>query len=121
MKIAVPVDGNDEDARVAASFGRAAQFMVLDPETGSLNFVDNPATESPGGAGIKAAQAILDHGVTVLLTPQCGENASKVLRAAGVTIQRADAGPVKEAVDAYLRGEPAEPVNPHPGFQEKSS
>ncbi len=43
-------------------------------------FLDNSAADSAGGAGIKAAQIIIDHKVDVLLLLSCGQMPQKYLR-----------------------------------------
>ena len=70
MKIAAPVT-QGKDA-IDTFFGRAPFFAVKDTETGAITFEPNPAAQAEGGAGIKAAQAIVDLGVEALLVPQVG-------------------------------------------------
>ena len=92
MKIAVPVDEKGQDPAAAASFGRALGFLIYDEESGLTEILDNSAAQSAGGAGIKAAQTIVDSGAEILLTPQCGGNAAKVLLAAGVKLYKTEPG-----------------------------
>lgn len=105
MKIAIPVDGNTPDSAVSMSFGRAPYFMIYDAETKESKFLDNAATASSGGAGIKAAQAVVDSGATVLLTPRCGENAAEVLTAAGVEMYKTRPGTAEQNVFCFTKGE----------------
>ena len=88
MKIAIPVDEKTLESSVCASFGRTPYFLIYDIETKESIFLDNGAVASTGGAGIKAAQTIVDHNVSVLLTPRCGENAAAVLKAAEIKIYK---------------------------------
>ena len=60
MKIAIPVNG--DQVTVCPSFGRAPYFWVSDTESGDKSVLENPAAHSEGGAGIRAAQAVLDLG-----------------------------------------------------------
>ena len=62
MKIAIPVDDKSLNSAVSQSFGRAPYFFFYDTETEESDFLDNGAVASQGGAGIKAAQAIVDNG-----------------------------------------------------------
>ena len=82
MKIAVPV--NEDQHTICVSFGRTPEFLIIDSENHSKEYIYNEAMTASGGAGIQAAQLIVDKGVEVLLTPRCGENAAKVLKAAGI-------------------------------------
>ena len=82
MKIAIPVDEENIETNVCVSFGRTPYFLIFDTKTKESTFLDNSAAASTGGAGIKAAQMIVDHKVNALLAPRCGENAANVLKAA---------------------------------------
>jgi len=61
MKIAIPVDEKSLESNVCVSFGRAPYFLIYDTETKESIFLDNGAAASTGGAGIKAAQTIVDN------------------------------------------------------------
>lgn len=100
MKIAIPIDENKEDTTICMSFGRAPYFMFIDTESGLVEFIKNDAAESQGGAGIKAAQIIVDHQANILLTPRCGENAAEVIQAAGIKVYRTNGNSVKENIAA---------------------
>ncbi len=117
MKIAVPVEGMGKDTAVSASFGRAAYFLIHDEETGSAQTFGNTAAQSAGGAGIKAAQTIADSGAKVVLTPQCGGNAAKVLLSAGLKLYKTKPGlSTAGNIQAFLRGELEELSEIHKGF-----
>ena len=60
MKIAIPLDENKKD--VCVSFARAPYFMVCDGNEDAVEIIENPAAEAEGGAGLKAAQLVLDSG-----------------------------------------------------------
>ena len=61
MKIAIPVDEKSLDSNVCVSFGRTPYFLIYDVDTKESVFLDNSAAASTGGAGIKAAQTIVDN------------------------------------------------------------
>ncbi|MEF9852998.1 MAG: NifB/NifX family molybdenum-iron cluster-binding protein [Hydrogenoanaerobacterium sp.] len=84
MKIAIPVDENSLESAVCVSFGRAPYFMLYDTESKEAIFHKNAAAEAEGGAGLKAAQFIVDSKADVLLTVRCGQNAADVLNAADI-------------------------------------
>lgn len=114
MKIAVPV--NEDKSSVCISFGRTPLFALADSETGEISFFDNSAASSSGGAGIKAAQSLLDMGAAAVLTPRCGENAAEVLKAGGAKVYRTRGDSLKENIEAFHAGELAELEEIHPGF-----
>ena len=116
MKIAVPSEGKTMESEVCQSFGRTYYFVVIDSETLEFEVIDNQAANSQGGAGIKAAQAIVDSGASAVLTFHCGQNAADVLNAAGIKIFKAVPGTVSEMVRKYKAGELAELTEIHPGY-----
>lgn len=104
MKIAMPVNDKSMESTVAGTFGRAPYFLVYDTESKTGVFVDNGAIASQGGAGIKAAQAVVDSGAGALLVPQCGENAASVLKAAKLQIYKTGHESIKDNLDAFTQG-----------------
>ncbi|HPE16412.1 MAG TPA: NifB/NifX family molybdenum-iron cluster-binding protein [Oscillospiraceae bacterium] len=116
MKIVVPVDENKLESSVCFSFGRAPYFLIYDTEAKTGRFLSNAAAASQGGAGIKAAQAVVDSGATALLTPRCGENAAAVLKAADVKLYQTAAGSAMENVTAFLAGKLPPLGEIHAGF-----
>ena len=115
MKIIIPVNEENENTEISQSFGRAPFYMIYDTETKKTSTMINPATESPSGAGIKAAQTIVDSGAKVLLTIRCGKNAHDVLKGADIKVMEAAPGPVKDNLNAYLEGKLSELETIHEG------
>ncbi len=70
MKIAMPVEDTNISGKVCPSFGRAPYFMVYDTDGDQVAFIENTAADSPGGAGVKAAQIVFDQHVDALRTPR---------------------------------------------------
>jgi predicted Fe-Mo cluster-binding NifX family protein len=116
MKIAIPADENKLDTTVCMSFGRTPFYLIYDTESKQASFLENLAANSAGGAGIKAAQAIVDSKSTVVLTPRCGENAANVLYGANVEIFKTTSGSAMDNVNAYISGSLAPLNDVHPGF-----
>jgi predicted Fe-Mo cluster-binding NifX family protein len=105
MKLAVTSSGESASSRVDPRFGRAAFFLIHDSDTGGWLVLDNTGDSRAGhGAGIHAAQRIVDQGARVLITGDCGPKASEVLKAAGIAIYQGFTGTVEEAVAAYTSG-----------------
>jgi predicted Fe-Mo cluster-binding NifX family protein len=116
MKIAIPVDEKSLASNVCVSFGRAPYFLIYDTETKESTFLDNSAAASTGGAGIKAAQILVDNQVNALLTPRCGENAADVLKPADIKIYKTRAASAKENIDDFISGKLSLLDEIHPGF-----
>ena len=116
-KIAVTAESPNLDARVDPRFGRAAGFVVVDPDTMTLDYVDNGSSQVMAkGAGIQAAEIVADTGARVLLTGFVGPKAFQALSAAGIAIgQNVDNLTVREAIQSFQDGkvEIAEAPNSH--------
>ncbi len=116
MRIAIPVDEQSMESGVCPSFGRAPYFLFYNTVTEESYYLDNGAVASQGGAGIRAAQVIADHGAGVLITPRCGENAEEVLRRSEVLIYKSIPGTAKQNIDAYEAEQLVLLSDFHPGF-----
>ena len=104
MKIVIPVDEKTLESKVCVSFGRTPYFLIYDVETKESIFIDNSAAASTGGAGIKAAQIIVDNKADVLLTPRLGENAAEVLKPAEIKIYKTITASAEDNIDTFIAG-----------------
>jgi predicted Fe-Mo cluster-binding NifX family protein len=116
MKIVIPVDDKTMDTNVCISFGRTPYFLIYDTESKESIFFDNAAASSQGGAGILAAQSIVDNKAEALLTPRCGQNAADVINAANINIYKTTNGSLKDNLDAFNKGELKLLSEIHAGF-----
>ncbi len=106
-KIAVSCDGPGLDNPVESRFGRAAGFMIVDPETLEFEYLDNGSSQAMArGAGIQAAENVARSGAKVVLTGYVGPKAFQTLQAAGVRIgQNMENLTVRAAVEQYKTGQ----------------
>lgn len=116
MKLAMPVNDKSIEASISDTFGRTSYFLIYDTKTQESVFVDNSAANSQGGAGIKAAQVIVDCKAEALLTPQCGENAAKVLQPSNIKIYKTQYNSAKDNIAAFDKGELSLIEEIHSGF-----
>ena len=70
-----------------------------------MRAVGNPAFTSGGGAGIQAAQSVVNGGAKVVLTGDVGPNAFQALEAGGVKIVTGAQGPIKDVIERFNKGE----------------
>jgi predicted Fe-Mo cluster-binding NifX family protein len=105
VKIAISAKEGDIESQTSPVFGRCQAFVVVDSETLSFEAFDNPCLSARGGAGVQAAQFVLDHGAQAVIAGNVGPNAFAVLDAAEVPVYRFDNGSVRRAVEAYVAGE----------------
>jgi predicted DNA-binding protein (UPF0251 family)/predicted Fe-Mo cluster-binding NifX family protein len=106
-KIAVSSEGADLDGPVDPRFGRAAGFIIVDPDTMASEYVDNATSQGMAqGAGIQTAELMTRHGVRVVLTGYVGPKAFQALSAAGIKIgQNLEDLSVRQAVEKYKTGQ----------------
>ena len=105
MKIAISATAPHLDADLDPRFGRCSYFLVVDTESMEFEAIENPAMTAPGGAGIQAAQAVVNEGVEAVVTGDCGPNAYQVLSTAGIPVYAGTSGKVRDVVEAFKRGE----------------
>lgn len=119
MRIAIPVESAEMNDPVCPSFGRTPQFLIYNMEDGSSTVIENSAANAQGGAGIKAAQILVDNQVKAVLTPHCGENAAKVLQPAGIALYKTTKGTVAKQI-ALFKENGLEPLTDiHPGYHKR--
>lgn len=105
MILCITAQGNTLEAPVEERFGRAPFFIIVDSETETFESVANPFAGGAGGIGPKAAQLIITHAASHLISGMVGGNARDVLIAAGVKIYTyRNAGNVKEALEQFKNG-----------------
>jgi len=91
---------------------------VEDGQIKRATVIDNPYASAPGGAGIQAAQLVVEKGAEAVFAGNFGPNASGVLAQAGVEMVPVAGLTVREAVEKYLKGElsPTGALGPGGGF-----
>ena len=112
MRIAIPLDENKQD--VCIVLARAPYFLFW--EDGKDTILENPAAQAHGGAGIQAAQFLVDNGVNVLITVRCGQNAADVFKAAGMKIYKSANKAAVDDLTAFEDGKLSELTEFHGGF-----
>ena len=104
MKICVTATAGDLNAQVDPRFGRSQYFVFVDSDTMAFEAMANEAIAAPGGAGIQAAQVVVNKGASAVISGNIGPNAFQVLSTAGVKIATGAYGTVQEAVEMYKSG-----------------
>lgn len=106
-KIAISSEGPTLDDRLDPRFGRAAGFVIFDPDTMQHEYVDNGASQAAAqGAGIQAAETVSRCGVKAVLTGSVGPKAFQALQAAGIKIgQNLENMTIRQALERYQNGQ----------------
>jgi predicted Fe-Mo cluster-binding NifX family protein len=105
MKIVVSASGKTLDAPVDPRFGRCAYFVFVDSDSFEFEAFSNESAMASGGAGIQAAQFVVNKGAGAIVTGQLGPNASMTLQASGIPVFLGAAGTVTQAVEMYRNGQ----------------
>ena len=106
MKIAITSTGKNLSDPMDQRFGRAAYFLMVDPDSMDFEVVENAQNlNRPQGAGIQAGKTIVDNHVDALITGNCGPKAFDVLNQAGVKILTGASGTISDAINSFRNGE----------------
>lgn len=116
MKIAIPADDRNMEGNVSSSFGRAPYYLIYDTDSQSGEFIENSAARAQGGAGIKAAQEVVDARVQILVTPRLGEHAARVLEGARIRSYQCIPGSLIENINAFTESRLEFLQEIHPGY-----
>ena len=115
MQVVIPANGADLDAPTSPIFGRSPVFILVDSETLDFEALPNPAIDAPSGAGVQAAQTVLQKGVGAVIAPNLGPNAFRVIQASGIPAYRMVGATVREAIAAFNAGQLARLETPGAG------
>lgn len=102
MKVVITSTGNNLDSEMDPRFGRAKYFIIYNTETGSTEVIDNAQNVAAAhGAGIQAAQTVIDTGAKVLITGNVGPKAYDVLGKSSIEIVTGRSGSCREILANY--------------------
>jgi predicted DNA-binding protein (UPF0251 family)/predicted Fe-Mo cluster-binding NifX family protein len=103
-KIAISSEGPSLDEALDPRFGRAAGFIVVDPQTFDFEYVDNGSSQAMAqGAGVQAAEHVANSGAKIVLTGYVGPKAFKALQAVGIRVAQNLADmTVREAIEMFV-------------------
>ncbi len=105
MKIIITTLLPNLESAIDPRFGRGAYFLIIDTDTLAWEALPNPATSTPSGAGIQAAQFVVDQKCEAVISGDFGPHAYNALNAAGVAMHLFGAcRTVQEALNLYKSG-----------------
>jgi len=107
MKIAFTTASGGMEDVVMPVFGRAPTFTIVEIEgkdVKATNIIENPAFNASGGAGVQAAQLLINEGVKAVVSGNYGPNAAIILKQAGIELYVGSGMKVRDALNAYLSG-----------------
>lgn len=104
MKVVVTSNGQGLDAPASPVFGRSPWYVLVDTDTMEVETMENPAVGAASGAGIQAAQFVLERGAEAVVSGSVGPNAFEVFRSAEIPVYVFEDGTVRDAIDAWQAG-----------------
>ncbi|MFH0702213.1 MAG: NifB/NifX family molybdenum-iron cluster-binding protein [bacterium] len=106
MKIAITSSSKNLESELDLRFGRAIGFIIYDLDGNSYEFIDNKQNlNAMQGAGIQAAQNVINQNVDAVITGHCGPKAFGVLSSVGVKIYTSSESSIKEVIEKFKKGE----------------
>lgn len=107
MKIVICSQSNSPTAIIDTRFGRTSFWALWDSQSKEWTFEPNSQNlQTAQGAGIQAAQAVLDTGADVLIAYNIGPKAMTVLQANQIQVYQAPAAmSIQQAVEAFDSGQ----------------
>lgn len=106
MRIALTTTGEDLEGVLDPRFGRARNFIIVNPDTMNWERVENRQNlDLPQGAGIQAGKTLVDNRVDVLITGNCGPKAFQVLQRAGIRVVVGVKGSLRELIAQFTDGQ----------------
>jgi predicted Fe-Mo cluster-binding NifX family protein len=104
MILIVSTNSDDLKDRVYPRFGRTPWFIKFDTITKKWQALENKAVEKSGGAGVAAAQFLINQGAQAAISGRFGPNAHQALSAGNIKMYTFDNdhNTVEEVIDAFL-------------------
>lgn len=121
MIIGIPVNKNSMNSNISNNFGRTNFFLIYDDKKDESTFLDNTAKNSQGGAGIEAAQILVDKNIDIVITPRCGKNAAEVLKSDYIKIYKSEDNSIKENLKKLKENKLSLLSQIHPGLHRHGS
>jgi len=84
-------------------FGRCAWLIKIDTDTNLWEAFPNPGASQSGGAGVAAAQFVIDQYANTVISGDFGPNAARAFRASNIEMRlfAKDISTVQQAIDSF--------------------
>lgn len=105
MKIAISSKGKSGNDLLDARFGRCEYFQICDTKDNSFKVIENKGQSSNGGAGIAAANQIIDENVDIIITGNLGPNAFELINKAEIKAYKCESISIEAALNKYNNNE----------------
>lgn len=87
MIVIISSQGPTLESSVERRFGRCEKFIQVDTDSSKWQVFDNPGASQSGGAGVAAAQFVIDQKADVIVSGDFGPNAANAFKSAGIKMR----------------------------------
>lgn len=103
MNLIISAQNPTIESPVDTRFGRSQWLILVDADTKQWKAFQNPGVSQSGGAGVAAAQFVVDQNAEVVISGDFGPNAARAFQSAKIEMRLflKQALTVEEAVDLY--------------------
>ena len=105
MKIAISAKGKITDDLIDMKFGRCEHFQIHDTELKAIKILENKGESASGGAGIVAANKLIDENVDVIITGYLGPNAFELIEKAEIKAYKCEDISITSVLEKYNNNE----------------
>lgn len=105
MKIVVSSTGKSLEDLLDKRFGRCEYFQVYNTETKEVKVINNEGQNASGGAGIAAANQIVDENVEIVITGNLGPNAFEIISENNIKAYKCESLSISEVLKKYESNE----------------
>lgn len=105
MILLISAQQPESQSPINERFGRTEWLMKYDSETAQWQSLTNPGSQRSGGAGVAAAQFVIDQKADVVISGAFGPNAAGAFRAANITMSlfSKEVKTVQQAAEYFLQ------------------
>ena len=93
------------EAQLSSRFGRCPYFVIINTDNMQVETLQNTAVNALNGAGIQAAQLLLNKNVNAIVTVNVGPKAFQVLKTARIKIFMGKSGKISDILKLYKKGD----------------
>jgi len=106
MMIIISSEGKSLESKPCPRFGRSPFYIKYNLETDEWEAMNNPAAYEFGGAGVAAAQFVINNQASTVISGRFGPNAYNVLNSAGLDMLTftPECDSIKRVIELYKEG-----------------
>lgn len=106
MILMISSQGQDLTSPIEARFGRCPWLIKYNTETKESEALANPGLRQSGGAGVAAAQFVVDEGADAVISGDFGPNAANALGASNISMIKfpRDVSKINDVIELFHQG-----------------